>query len=125
MQEYKEWTGDILPDSAPKIQHVHIGAVIRVSEQADSVGHGKTQREYVIEEIYPRTVMARDKKTGFRRSFSYGDLLTMGMEYQGSEVEDMRATYGEDQKRENLTKKLSLFNPDYNPDNYKKGKKEK
>ena len=35
----------------------------------------------------------------------------------------MRATYGQDNKRENLTKKLSLFNPDYNPDNYKKGKK--
>ena len=67
--------------------------------------------------------MARDKKTGFRRSFSYGDLLTMGMEHQRKEMESMRKTYSEDQKRENLSKKLSSFNPDYNPDNYKKGKK--
>lgn len=125
MQEYKDWDGNLLPDSAPTIQHVHKGFVIRVSEQADSVGHGKTQREYVIEEIYQRTVMARDKKTGFRRSFSYGDLLTLGIEHQGAEMESMRKTYGEDQKRENLSKKLSLFNPEYNPDNYKKRRKEK
>jgi len=31
----------------------------------------------------------------------------MGIEHQGAEVGDMRATYGQDQKRENLTKKLS------------------
>lgn len=73
--------------------------------------------------VYPRTIQTRDRKTGFTRCFSYGDLLTMRIEHQGAEVEDMRATYGQDQKRENLTKKLSLFNPDYNPDNYKKGKK--
>lgn len=123
MQEYKDWDGNLLPDPAPTIEHAHIGDTIRVKTRKDNFENTDSIIEYEIIAIYPRIVLTKDKKTGFRRSFSYGDLLTMGMEYQGAEVEDMRATYGQDQKRENLTKKLSLFNPDYNPDNYKKGKK--
>lgn len=123
MQEYKDWDGNLLPDPAPTIEHAHIGDTIRVKTRKDNFENTDSIIEYEIIAIYPRIVLTKDKKTGFRRSFSYGDLLTMGMEYQGAEVEDMRATYGQDQKRENLTKKLSLFNPDYNPDNYKKGKR--
>lgn len=38
-------------------------------------------------------MLTRDKKTGFRRGFSYGDLLTMGLENQDPEIETMRRSY--------------------------------
>mgnify|MGYP001520241755 CR=1 FL=1 len=84
MQEYKDWDGNLLPDPAPRIHNVHIGDIIKTTHKS-------------IEEIavYPRTIQTRDRKTGFTRCFSYGDLLTMGIEHQGAEVEDMRATYGQ------------------------------
>lgn len=133
MQEYKDWDGNLLPDPAPRIRNIHIGTIIKtehriIEEPLETRGRGQHRfisetREYEVTAIYPYMVQACDCKTGLKRCFSYGDLLTMGIEHQGAEVEDMRATYGQDQKRENLTKKLSLFNPDYNPDNYKKGKK--
>lgn len=133
MQEYKDWDGNLLPDPAPRIHNIHIGDIIKtkhksIEEPLETRGRGQHRfisetREHEVIAVYPRTIKTRDRKTGFTRCFSYGDLLTMGIEHQGAEVEDMRATYGQDQKRENLTKKLSLFNPDYNPDNYKKGKK--
>ena len=133
MQEYKDWDGNLLPDPAPRIHNIHIGDIIKtkhksIDEPLETRGRGQHRfisetREYEVIAVYPHTIQTRDRKTGFTRCFSYSDLLTMGIEHQGAEVEDMRATYGQDQKRENLTKKLSLFNPDYNPDNYKKGKK--
>ncbi len=123
MQEYKDWGGNLLPDPAPTIEHVHIGDTIRVKTRKDNFEHTYSINEYEIIAIYPRIVLTKDKKTGFRRSFSYGDLLTMGMEHQVEEMESMRKTYGEDQRRENISQKRSSFNPDYNPDNYKKGKK--
>lgn len=91
MQEYKDWDGNLLPDPAPKIQHVHIGDTIRIKERKSNFENTYSINEYEIIAIYPRIVLTKDKKTGFRRSFSYGDLLTMGMEYQGAGVEDMRA----------------------------------
>lgn len=81
MQDYKEWTSDILPDPAPTIEHAHIGDTIRVKTRKDNFENTDSIIEYEIIAIYPRTVLTKDKKTGFRRSFSYGDLLTMGMEY--------------------------------------------
>lgn len=83
MQEYKDWDGNLLPDPAPRIHNVHIGDVIKIKENEENPGKwGKPFREYEIIEIYPRIVLTRDKKTGLRRSFSYGDLLTMGLENQ-------------------------------------------
>ena len=88
--QYKDWDGNLLPDPAPRIHNVHIGDVIKIKENEENPGRwGKPFREYEIIEIYPRIVLTRDKKTGFRRSFSYGDLLTMGLENQDS-VEDCR-----------------------------------
>lgn len=117
MQEYKDWDGNLLPDPAPRIHNVHIGDIIKtthksIEEPLETRGRGQHRfisetREYEVIAVYPRTIQTRDRKTGFTRCFSYGDLLTMGIEHQGAEVGDMRATYGQDQKRENLTKKLS------------------
>jgi len=70
-------------------------------------------------------VLTRDKKTGFRRGFSYGDLLTMGLENQDPEIETMRRSYAKDQRKESISMTRSSFNPDYDPENYRKKRKKK
>ena len=39
MQEYKDWDGNLLPDPAPTIEHVHIGDTIRVKTRKDNFEH--------------------------------------------------------------------------------------
>lgn len=100
MQEYKDWDGNLLPDPAPRIHNIHIGDIIKtkhksIEEPLETRGRGQHRfisetREYEVIAVYPRTIKTRDRKTGFTRCFSYGDLLTMGIEHQGAEVEDMR-----------------------------------
>ena len=94
MQEYKEWTGDILPDPAPRIRNVHIGDIIKtihkeVEEPLETRGRGyrraKETREYEVTAVYPHMIQTRDRKTGFTRCFSYGELATMGLEWQGGQ----------------------------------------
>lgn len=117
--QYKDWDGNLLPDPAPRIHNVHIGDVIKIKENEEDPGRwGKPLREYKIIEIYPRIVLTMDKKTGFRRSFSYGDLLTMGLENQDSEIETMRRSYAKDQRKESISITRSSFNPDYDPEKY-------
>lgn len=126
MQEYKDWDGNLLPDPAPRIHNVHIGDVIKIKENEEDPGRwGKQLREYEIIEIYPRIVLTRDKKTGFRRSFSYGDLLTMRLENQDPEIETMRRSYATDQRKESISMTRSSFNPDYDPEKYRKKRKKK
>lgn len=95
MQEYKEWTGDILPDPAPRIRNIHIGDIIKtthksIEEPLETRGRGQHQivseiRKYEVTAVYPYMVQARDRKTGFKRSFSYGELIMMGFECQREE----------------------------------------
>ena len=101
--QYKDWDGNLLPDPAPRINNVHIGDVIKIKENEEDPGRwGKPLREYEIIEIYPRIVLTMDKKTGFRRSFSYGDLLTMGLENQDPEkYRKKRKKKNEDSGEEN------------------------
>ena len=92
MQNYKEWTGDILPDPAPRISNIHIGTIIKtehksIEEPLETRGRGRHQavsetREYEVTAVYPYMVQTRDRKTGFKRSFSYGELTMMGLEWQ-------------------------------------------
>lgn len=101
MQEYKDWGGNLAPDPAPKIQHVHIGDIIKIKiNDEDHIGRTSKYGEYEVIGIYPRTVLTRDKKSGFRRSFSYGDLLTMGLENQGPEIDELRKYNKKDQRKE-------------------------
>lgn len=93
MQEYKEWTGDILPDPAPRICNIHKGDIIKtvhkvIEEPLEIRGRGRHQvvsetREYKVTAVYPHMIQTRDRKTGFTRCFSYGKLTTMGLEWQG------------------------------------------
>lgn len=72
-----------------KIQRISVGGIIKNEETAYE-GFGlkdRITREYVVIGVYPYHVLTRDTKTGAKRSFSYGDLITMGLEFQGAEVE--------------------------------------
>lgn len=91
MQEYKDWDGNLIPDPAPTVKHVHIGDIIKIKiNDEDRIGRASKYGEYEVIGVYPRTVLTRDKKTGFRRSFSYGDLITMDLEHQGLDIEPIR-----------------------------------
>lgn len=90
MREYKEWDENVLLGSAPTIQNVHKGDIIKAMENDGDVGKGTVPREYEVVEVYKRTVLTRDRKTGFRRCFSYGDLLTMKIERQDPKVESIK-----------------------------------
>lgn len=72
-----------------KIQHISVGDIIK-NEETSYEGFGlkdRITREYVVIGAYPHHVLTRDTKTGAKRSFSYGDLITMGLEFQGAEVD--------------------------------------
>ena len=95
MQEYKDWDGNLLPDPAPRISNIQIGTIIKtehksIEEPLETRGRGRHQavsetREYEVTAVYPYMVQARDRKTGFKRSFSYGELIMMGFECQREE----------------------------------------
>ena len=126
MQEYKEWTGNIMPDASSTIQHVRVGDIIKIKENdEDRIGRASKYHEYEIVAIYPWAVLTVDNKTGFRRCFSFGDLMTMGLEHQNPEIEDMRKSYEKDQRKESISMTRSSFNPDYDPENYRKKRKKK
>ena len=126
MQEYKDWDGNLLPNPTPRIHNVHIGDTIKIKiNDEDRIGRASKYCEYEVIGVYPRNVLTRDKKTGFRRSFSYGDLLTMGLENQDPEIETMRRSYAKDQRKESISMTRSSFNPDYDPEKYRKKRKKK
>ncbi len=98
--QYKDWDGDLLPDPAPRIRNIHIGDIIKIKiNDEDRIGRASKYGEYEVIGVYRRTVLTRDKKTGFRRSFSYGDLLTMELENQGPEIDELRKYNKKDQSQ--------------------------
>lgn len=100
MQEYKDWDANLAPDPAPTVHNVHIGDIIKIKiNDEDHIGRTSKYGQYEVVGIYPRIVLTRDKKTGFRRSFSYGDLLTMGLENQGPEIDELRKYNKKDQSQ--------------------------
>ena len=96
MQEYKDWDGNLLLDPAPRIHNVHIGTIIKtehkiIEEPLETRGRGRHRfisetREYEVIAVYPHMVQTRDCKSGFTRCFSYGELTTMGLQWQGKEM---------------------------------------
>ena len=95
MQEYKDWDGNLLPDPAPRVSNIQIGTIIKtehkcIEEPLETRGRGQHRfiseiREYEVTAVYPYMVQARDCKTGLKRSFSYGELTMMGLEWQEKE----------------------------------------
>lgn len=65
-----------------KIQHISVGDIIKKEETTYEgfCSRDKITREYVVIDVYPYHVLARDTKTGVKRSFNYGDLITLGIE---------------------------------------------
>lgn len=108
MQEYKDWDSNLLPDPAPRIRNIHIGDTIKIKiNDEDRIGRASKYCEYEVIGVYPRNVLTKDKKTGFRRSFSYGDLLTMGLENQDPEkYRKKRKKKNEDSGEENTAEVL-------------------
>lgn len=72
-----------------KIQNIQVGYIIK-SEETSYEGFGlkdKITRQYIVISVYPYHVLTRDIKTGIKRSFNYGDLITLGIECQCADVE--------------------------------------
>ena len=79
---------DILEQgNAPRITHVKIGDQITVNEENED--GRRNYVTYTIISVHPFCVVGR-KKNGSKRSFSYGDLVIAGMEYQGCDVEELK-----------------------------------
>lgn len=75
-----------------RIRHVNVGDVIETEETyiEDWYTREKKKREYVVVAVYPYFALAREIATGIKRSFSYGELVMLGLEYQGAEYEDQK-----------------------------------
>lgn len=81
---------DILIDDAPQVRCMKVGDVLRASvEREDS---RKEKETYTVKRVFPFNVLAEDGK-GVRRSFSYGDLIRMGVERQEPDIEALRIIY--------------------------------
>lgn len=77
------------------IQHIKVGDKISNIETCYEDLHSKRKvmRDYIVVGVFPHHVLTRDAKTGIKRSFSYGELVTLGLEYQGAEMEEMKENY--------------------------------
>ena len=79
---------DILEQGeAPRVKHVKVGEKITVNETTDD--GIKRRVTYSIIGVYPFCVLGRNK-AGMKRSFSYGDLVIEGKEYQGADAEVLK-----------------------------------
>ena len=49
MQEHKDWDGNLLPDPAPTVQHVHIGDIIKIKiNDEDRIGRASKYGEFEV-----------------------------------------------------------------------------
>lgn len=73
-----------------RIRHVNVGDIIETNEVyiEDWYTRGKHKYEYEVVSVYPFFVLARDVHSGTKRSFSYGELIMLGLECQDAEYED-------------------------------------
>ena len=73
-----------------RIRHVSVGDIIETEETyiEDWYTRGKRKYEYVVVGVYPFFVLARDTHSGTKRSFSYGELIMLGIECQRYRVRE-------------------------------------
>lgn len=75
------------------MKKLKIGDVFSVEEKIKIEFSTKTKKiinRYAVEGIYSHHIIARDVNNGFRRSFSFGELVTIGIARQSDELEKMR-----------------------------------
>ena len=77
----------LCPDDSPKVKSVKVGEVIGVDEEIEE--NCKKYQKYTVIKVFPHHVLCVNQLK-FRRSFSYGDLITMGKEVQEPRIEAMR-----------------------------------
>lgn len=77
----------LCPDDSPKVKSVKVGDVIAIEEEIEE--NCKEYQKYTVIKVFPYHVLCVNK-LNFRRSFSYGDLVTMGKEVQEPRLEAMR-----------------------------------
>lgn len=77
----------LCPDDSPKVKTVKVGEVIGVDEEIEE--NCKKYQKYIVIKVFPHHVLCINQLK-FRRSFSYGDLVTMGKEVQEPRIEAMR-----------------------------------
>ena len=83
--------GGVMVDFAPRAYLVDRICNAEIEEPLETRGRGQHRfisetREYEVIAVYPHMVQTRDCKTGFTRCFSYGELTTMGLQWQGKEM---------------------------------------
>ncbi len=74
------------------ITHVKVGDTIKETrkEKEKEWMFVEREKEYRVMEVYPYHVLTVENGTSVLRSFSYGDLIVMGLEYQAPELEARR-----------------------------------
>ena len=78
---------EIMAPEAPTVKCVQPGTIIVAARGLGKEEDGKTF-SWTVEAIYAHVVLARAGSR--RRCFCYGDLVTMGLEYQEPTLEAMR-----------------------------------
>lgn len=72
---------------APEIQRIKVGDKICITEEKEDCG--KVAETYTVVSVSRRTVLTKNKK-GIKRTFSYGDLVVLQMEWQQPEMEALK-----------------------------------
>lgn len=74
------------------IKRVKIGDVFTITKsiQEKFFEDCELQRTYIVIDVYPHFVLAKDINTGIRRAVCYGDLIRMGLEIQEMRYEVLR-----------------------------------
>ena len=74
------------------ITHVQVGDIIKEAgmERDGNWIYALKEKTYRVTQIYPYHVLTIEQGTGVLRSFSYGDLIMRGLEYQEPEIEAKR-----------------------------------
>ncbi len=72
----------VLIEDAPTIKNVKVGDILKIQEE-DEDGNKKTV-SYEVTNVYKYIVRAISRKRHAPRYFGYGDLVMMGLEWQGA-----------------------------------------
>ena len=76
------------------IHNIKTGDRIRKKrDRAERELFGKSDVIWEVIAVYPHHILTIDRSTGIRRSFSYGDLISMNIERQSDEMEALKAEH--------------------------------
>lgn len=76
------------------IHNIKTGDRIRKKrDRAERELFGKSEVIWEVISVYPHHILTIDRRTGIRRSFSYGDLIAMNIEQQSDEMEALKSEH--------------------------------